>query len=739
MDEKMQQLETYVESLKAQGVGLPSQVNREVPHFRAISAASGIDFRYLTKEPYKQRVLLAAEEIGLIHKEVTEASRSEANFIQNQVKLDSYLRWLKNEVLKLPEDPNYRGRVFLHQVAIEAGLTPQALMVRKPDSEQSYRIRLKQSVEKAVSSLGLEVRVLPQSPGDKRTPLTYGQLLEQGTEERKRELTNSSSAAAQLSNTRYALNHFLEALCLEKTALIGHEFVGGFDISVDEVISKIDNAHSRKKFRTEIYRWQNIYQRLLKVPSIPNDLHQAIVHLVDRSGMSFGLLSKLIDVDNRTLWQWYRRISTPSLQSIKPIGRIETLFKLPAGTLINKIPRWRAGYCFRHSELPPFLRQNLKLFHRVSKHLPDSFYDLKLEVQEKIVESIRTDILRGDNDYTRRQQILIQLPYRLKEWPGSLRGEFDAFADFKMAARPPLGMQRSGTWKPVSKEMREKELAHFYGALCLPSQADDVRVRGLGMSESKLTLALIACPMLVDWYIRFRCTVRTQYTEHAIDLLHAFISMLKPGTGWLRQSPHLAARLCTFVLDQTHFITGNLVSRAQVDWQGVCDEAIKEYKRLIEEIKPLVTVARDPFQRIEGILNMKDPMEPFSLLIQEMKNALPNRHTQPVLYHTAIRDLVLIILLVLTGLRRGTIVKLDYAGNKMGNLYLEGGRYMLSVPRTFFKNPDSSFFGPKGNKMDYLNGVKDKGLESLSTFTEVLNYSNGKTKPLLCAFPNFRA
>ena len=726
LNETMQQLETYIEALKTQGAGLPSQVDNEAPHFRAISAASGINFRHLTKEPYRQRVLLAVEEIGLINNEDTQASRREANFIQNHAKLDNYLRWLKDAAFKLPEDPMHRGRVFLAQVAIEAGITTQALVIRKPGGERSYNIRLQQSVEKAVSSLGLEVRVLPQSPGDKRTQFTYGQLLEMGTEERKKELTNCSSAAAQLSNTRYALNLFLEVLRLEETALIGHEFVVGFDISVDEVMGKIDNAYSRKKFRTEIYRWQNIYQRLLKVPSIPDDIHEAIVHLVDRSGLSISVLDKLIGVKSTALWEWYRGKATPDQQSIKPLGRMESLFKLPAGTLVNKIPRGRAGYRFRRSELPPFLRENPKLFYRVSKHLPDDFCDLTLEVQEKIVESIQTDILRSDDDYTRRLRVLMLLPYRLEEWPGQLCGEFDAFADFKMATRPPLGMRRSGTWKSTTKENCENELAHFFGALCLSADADDVRVRGLGMPESQLTLALIACPLIVDWYIRFRCTARTQYTVHAIAWLKTFISMLKPGTGWLRQSPHLAARLRPLLLDETHYVPEDLVSRAQVDWQGVCDAAIEEYKKLIVEIKPLVTVARDPFQRIEGILNMKDPMEPLGLLIQEMKKALPNRHTQPVLYHTAIRDLLLVMLIVLTGLRRGTIAKLNYTGDKTGQLYLDDGGYVLSVPRGFFKVPDSSFFGPTGNKKDYLNRLKDK-----YGFYKVLKEYLNESRPFL--------
>lgn len=708
MDEGMRQLEAYFETLKTRGDKLPSQYRPDVPHFRAISAASGVDFKYLIKEPLKQRVLLAAKEIGLTPKEGSQSARAETRFIQNRAKLDNYFQWLEGNAFRIPENPTHRGRVFILQLAAEAGLHLQALILKKHDGERAYNAQLIRSVEQAVLKLGLEVRVLPQSPGHQQIPFTYEQLFERGTEERKRELTNSPSAAAQLSNTRYAMNLFLEVLGLEKTAPVSQEFTIGFEASVDRVLCKVENARSRKKFRTEIYRWQSIYKRLLKLASIPDDIREAIVLLVDRSSLPHSAVAKLIGVRNVVLWHWYNGITTPSLMSIKPLARMESLFKLPSGTLVNKIRYWRIRNRFRHSDLPPFLRENLGLFHRISKHLPDDFCDLKLEAQEKIVESIKTDILRGDDDYTLRLRELIKRPYRLKEWPEPLRSEFDTFADFKMADKPPRGMRRSGTWKPSTKEKREDEIAFFCGALCLSPNADDIMLRGLGLSQSQLTLALIACPGIVKWYIEFRCTVRTQYTESAIDLLKTFISMLKPGTGWLRQSPHLSAGLSPITSVETHLVTEDLVSRAPTDWDGVCDDAIKEYDDLIEEIRPLVKVARDPFHRIDGILKTKDPMKALCHMIQEMKKALPNGHTQPVLYHTAVRDLALVMLIVFTGLRRGTIVKLDYTGDRTGHLYLEDGRYVLSIPRELFKNPESSFFGPKGKKSDYQNRLQNK-------------------------------
>lgn len=722
MDERMQRLDSFIETLKAQGQKLPNHVGQDAPHFRMIAAAAGIDFRYLIKEPYRQRVMLAVQEVGLTPKEGTETSRAKTKFVQNHGKLNNYIGWLHENGFKLPEDPTRKGKVFFAQVAIEAGLTPHAMTLKKTDGEEAYNARLRKAVESAAVSLGIEVRVLPQSPGDRQTPFTYELLFEKGTEERKKELTDSPSAGAQLSNTKYALNLFLKTLEIEATATVGHEFVAGFKSGVEKVMGKITNVKSRKKFQTEIHRWQDIYQRLLKGPSIPDDIHQAIVHLIDRSSLSLSVLAKLIGIALDSLRAWYHWRETPSELSRKPLERMELLFKIPAGTLVNKILGLHGRKRFRLSEFPPFLQENPKVFYRISRHLPDNFCTLPLEKQEKIVESIRADILRGDDEYAKRLLMLSRHPYRLTDWPLEVLGEFNSYSDFKMGERPPLGMHRNGTWGSETKRKCEDDLSYLFGALCLPQDAKNELLRGLSFPQLQLTMALFVCPTLIDWYIRFRCKTRNQYTEYPIDLLTDYISMLQPKNGWLRQSPHLAGRLRPFSAGETHYVPEALVARAQTDWARVCDDAIAEYQKLIEDIEPLVTVARDPFHRIEGLLDMKDPMEALGLMIQEMRRDLPNRYTQPVLYHTGIRDCALVILIVLAGLRVGTIEKLKYTGDRTGHLYFERGRYVLSVPRKLFKNPNSSFFGPKGKKKDYLNRLPDKyGLNEV--FKEYLDVS----------------
>jgi hypothetical protein len=708
MDDVMSKLDAYFNDLKLRGEKIPTCSMTKEPHFRAISAGSGVSVSSLRVEPYRQRIIIATKEIGFSPRVETFASERAALFEKNWRCLSNYLKWLKNNGYKLPEDPRHRGKILREQVVLEAGLSPGALYTFKNRAEDSYRAKLLRMVDESRASLGSEVRILPQSPGSQNASPTYQQLLEKGSEERRKELHGKPYAAQQLYNTRSALNRFRKALKLDETAPVGHEFAAAFEKAVEKVTGGIPSKSSRKKFQTEILWWRACYGRLRKEPAIPGELRQAIVQLYDRSGLSLNVLSKLIGVGYASLKGWCQGTWTPSAISIEPLSRMEDLFKLPAGILTDKVPGTHSKR-FRLSQLPLFLQKDLALFYKVSHHLPDNFCTLPLKKQEAIVESICTDILRGDDDYAKRLRILSRLPYRLqkKKWPEPVTVEFDTYAGFKMAENPPRGMKRRGRWRSSTKEKCENNFASLFGAICLPPDAEDDRVRGLGFPNSQLTLALIVCPEIVRWYIKFRCEVRSQYTEYPIGQLRDFRSMLQPETGWLRQSPHLAARLRPFADAETDYIPAEMVSRARDDWDGVCDDALGEYKILISEIVPRVTVARDSFHPIEGLLDRDDPMEPLGYLIEEMRRDLPNPHTKPVFYHTGIRNLSLIILEVLTGLRRTTLVKLDHTGDESGHLYMEGGKWILHVPRGFFKNENSPFFLVNRIREDYRNVLPD--------------------------------
>ena len=701
VDETMNKLELYLDGLRARGEKLPKCVFQERPHFRAISAASGVDFGFLLSQPYKQRITLAIQEIGFTQNEKSHWSKLNERFEQNCQRLSNYFSWLEVRGEKLPENPEKRGEVFFAQIEIEAALTPDALRLKNTESDKARNLALHQIIKDVVPQLGVEVRVLLQSPGERPSQISYKQLLESGTKERDRELIGKRGARQQRYNTRSALNKFCEVLNLDQEGPVGSELTINFKAATETVMDKIKEESTRKKFQTEINWWHEFYRRQIKCESMPSDFLQTLVHIVSRSGLSLPVIAKLIGVKTTVLRKWHAGISTPSLLSIESIYRMEKLFRLPSGILTNKIPGKTLGKRFKLSNFPEFLRENKSLAHAVSNYLPDDFCERPEMTQREIVESIRTTILRGDDPYSLRLQELSKLPYKLTKWPLQLRQEFDPLAAYKMGDRTPIGMRRKGRWRETTKDKVESHLASLFGAICLSNESEDERVRGLAVPKEHLTLAFIACPLLIDWYTRFICSVRNEYTDDTICFIRDLMSFLRRRYGWLRQMPQLAQRLRPVLYGTTELVSEDLILIAQTDWNKVCDDAIEYYIDLIEEIQPLVTVSRDPFLKIAGILDMEDPMKMLEMLTQGLKNDMPNRLTQTTYYHLAIRDRVLILLINITGLRRTTIVKLDFTGTGIGHLFKQSGRYMLKIPRQFFKVEDSPFFGPKRSQDDY--------------------------------------
>jgi len=724
VNRQMRKLESYLAGLEEDGLKVPSQSNRRQPNFRRISTNSDINYKFLTAGAGKKRITLAVKQIGL-DTAPDSAKTRQLKYEENLRHIGVYLQWLQAHGHKLPQDPTRGGQVFFAQVEVEAGLQTNTLIVRKGGSDTSHRNKLRELIVSAVPRLGIETRVLPQAMRQEEDVITYELLLKRGTEQRRRELEKRSSAYQQLCNTRSALKRFCKVLGLDAGGRVGPEFVIDCPSKIERVLATQKALSSRRKFKTEIGWWVDFYQKTLKEASLPGDFQKAFVRLIDQSGLNLSVLGKLIGASIKSVIEWYKGEKTPRAKSLEAIARMESLCKLQAGTLVNKIPS-RYQRRVPVSQLPESLRRDVSLARKVCPHLPDDFLGLPLERQELIFNSISTEIVRRSDPYAKKVSELRTVPYRLIEWPSAPKQEFEELAAFKTAERPPLGMMREGKWRPATKEMMQKEFGFFFGALSLSPNAEDIRLRGLGLPSSQLTLALAVCPLLFDWYARFKCERRGTCASMAVMLLRNCIPLLQEKTGWLWQKPELAARLRPISAGPVKLISEELVARALADWHGVCREAIEHYRQLLIELEPLAGQTRDPFLPIKGIISTDKPLEVFSFLSSEMRRAMPNRNTQPMYYHLAVRNRALVLLIALTGLRRNTVVQLDYTGDASGHLTLSNNRFELNIPRQLFKEEDSPFFGPKNAQQDYYMKLADK-----YGFNEIMSQYLEESRPFL--------
>jgi len=731
----MHNLDEYLTGLEAQGEKIPSRTDRKRPNFRRISTLSGIDYKLLTSAEGKKRINLAVRQIGL-DTTPDSARLRQLRFEENSRQIGLYLQWLQKQGQKLPQNPVRGGEIFFTQVEAEAGLQLSTLIVTGKELNDSYRVQLRKMVESAAARQGIETRILSQYMGQEEVVISYELLLRKGAEARKEELKERSNAAQQLYNTRAALRLFCKTLDLDLTARVGAEFVADIDVHIRQVLDRIENVGSCRKFQTEIRWWFDCYQKIVKAATTPDDFHQAFARLVDNSGLSFGVLRKLLGVSLSTVTGWYRGTKTPQAKSLPAIYRMESLCKLQAGTLVSKIVRPSLYPHVLPSQLPEFLLDDLPLAYKVSPHLPDDFLDLSPERQKLIFDSVCNDIIKSSDPFTKRLVELQHLPYRLMDWPAPLRQEFEDLAAFKTADQPPLGMNRDQRWRPTTEEMVRKALGFFYGALALPTDAGDIRLRGLGLPVTQLSIALVACPLLVEWYIRFQMKARCGNASTAIKLLRNIISLLQPDTGWLWQKPELAPRLRPVSCDPTdsllegstttELVPQELVAKAQTDWREICQNALRHYAHLCKRLKQSVEVGRDPFLPIEGIVNMDDPMKVFPLLVQKMRSDMPNRKTQPGFYHIAVRNCALVLLICATGLRRNTVAQLNYTGDSKGHLTFQGGSYVLNIPRHLFKEENSPYFGPENARQDYF-----MSLPNVLGMNEILSEYLNVSRPFL--------
>lgn len=701
MDE-IKKAERHVRGSKNTGEKVLRRTGPKNTQFKVIYAASGTPTSSFNAHPQGQKISLTAKESGPSMK----AKRND-QFNRNSVLVNQYLKWLEDQGHKLPENAKQKGKVYYAQLAAEAGVDPNAFALSGKEKGTSSNVRLRSLIEIAAARIGTEIRVLPQSPGHIPPQVSYEVLLARGTAERERELEGRRGARQQLYNTRAALNRLRKYYGLNLGSPVGGELTATLKKSVGAIMEVIHNQNSRKKFQTEILWWHDFYRRLVKEQYLPEDFQGALAYLVDRSGLTPYVLAKLVGMQSATLYGWYHGKKTPASPSLAFVSRIESLFRLPSGTLTNKVRKWRLVRNIHLSQLPESIRQNRSLANRVRQHLPEDFLDHPEDKRREIVEYIRDSVLKFNDAHTQRLVELQPLTYSLRRWPAPLEAEFSDLALFKTAERPSLGMRRNEQWRDTTKAMIRTRLAQFFGALHLSEDAEDERLRGLGLPQEHLSLVLLACPLLVDWYVHFHCEVRNIYTEHALTFIEQAISLLRRGTGWLRQSPALASRLRPIAHGHKELVSADLIARARANWDGVCDDAIEQYGHMAEEIKPLIKISRDPFARIEGILEMDAPIDAFEILAAGMRNDLPNPQTRPTVYHTAIRDSVLILLIQLTGLRRNTVAQLNYTVDGAGYLKLKRATYVLEIPRQLFKEEHSPYFGTGQGKVDYYMELLD--------------------------------
>jgi hypothetical protein len=429
-----------------------------------------------------------------------------------------------------------------------------------------------------------------------------------------------------------------------------------------------------------------------------------------------------VKVFSSTLASWRRGTRAPqSEESLVVLGMIERRYGLPRGYFQSKcVRRPRA---VRRMAIPGISSSEMR---RLSWHLPADFADRNAAERQEILAWVRDVIVTGSTEYRRFQAAALKHRYGLKFWlsgssvksrrnvaggagrdaidhraaPEALNEEMRALVEFKTSTLTASGYRRSGVWGSETADQRVEHLGLLLGAL---TASPNGPVGGQGVPLRDLSLGLLAFPAVWDWYVQWRERRRGFYTAWEVDLLSMGVALTRSGTGWVRQTPALAAALRPI----PGMISEEDVAFALEDWDAVCERGHRHGLARIKEIERVAKVHRDPFEAILPILEADQPLAEYRKIADEIVRRLPDARRYPKAAAECVRSVLMIRIALHTGLRqrnlrelllcpRGSTPRTDraLADQRRGELRWNGREegWEIYIPAAAFKNATSSFF-----------------------------------------------
>ncbi|PKP68289.1 MAG: hypothetical protein CVT83_05725 [Alphaproteobacteria bacterium HGW-Alphaproteobacteria-5] len=465
----------------------------------------------------------------------------------------------------------------------------------------------------------------------------------------------------------------------------------------------------------------------------PTDFPTALALHMQRHGDSCWQLCRSIvkpleAFDRKTVQSWVSGDNCPAtLESFEILRRIELRYRLPIGYFRSKLSVTnRATKSLRKLEGVSTAERR-----RLAWHLPEDFDLRSREERQEIIDWVRRVIITGTTDYRKYQaaamkhRFAVQFPGLLDQRdrrkpdlsgaqvsrcaggnicaPPSLMAEMRDLIAFKMSTLTAVGYQRIGAWGHETASQKLEHLGLMLGAL---AAAPDSPVKGYGVPVPNLTLALLAFPAVWDWYLRWRERKRGLFTAWEVDMLRMALALTRKETGWLRQNPKLAKRLDTI----PGLISEEEVSRANNNWDLICDEMHTCASRLVKEIERVARVHRDPFEPILVVLEAENPLGEYRKITEEISQSIPDERRYPVAAAEALRSLLMLRIGLHSGLRQKNLRQMLYCPQgemplsernlsdlRRGQLRwsTRENAWELFIPSSAFKNANSSYFGSK--------------------------------------------
>jgi hypothetical protein len=229
------------------------------------------------------------------------------------------------------------------------------------------------------------------------------------------------------------------------------------------------------------------------------------------------------------------------------------------------------------------------------------------------------------------------------------------------------------------------ELRYFFGALALPDDASNERMRGLGIDGNSLSLVDLANPRYLETFLGLRKTRSGRNTWSDVAFLGRVRSLVRPRTGYLyrglagwQEYPPEA-----LLLGKTEQPDGSFAQ-----WKRHCRRLHRWTTDQMADLKEVLPKSRD-YSHIKAILELDRPMDALILLLRRMERDYAARkdYLSPQGRAMFVRDLVLVNMLVRNPLRRKhwLALSLGFVGKAQLRRTPKGG-YEMFIPREQFKS-----------------------------------------------------
>lgn len=469
---------------------------------------------------------------------------------------------------------------------------------------------------------------------------------------------------------------------------------------------------------------------------------EALVAQMERHGDTPHHLHRAVEaqgavIEASTIRYWASGRAQPrTVTMMNTLGLIEARYRLPAGYFTALLPhRTRAP---SGQKIPGIARAEMR---RLAWHLPHDFAGRPLAEREEILKWIRNNIISGTTEYRRfqaaasKQRYAIRFNglldaastaarrassrdgdddrgdlendpeagYAIADAPPRLAAEMDRLVRFKISTLSAPGYKRSGVWGKETAAQRIEHLGLMFGALAAPANGP---VRGHGVPLEALSFGMLVFPAVWDWYLHWREARRGFFTRWEADMLSLAIAFNRAETGWIRQTPALAAALAPV----PGLIDHDDIDAAAADWPAACERMYRHAVARSREIQRVVRVHRDPFEPILPVLEASSPAGEYRKIADEIARQIPDEGRYPVAAAEAVRALLLIRLGLHLGIRQKNLRQLQVCprgrapmterqmiDRLCGELRWSdrAGGWEVVIPAAAFKNAGSSYFGGK--------------------------------------------